>query len=277
MIETTRKNLDYKINFKVIIASVLFIFLILFSWKQSYPISCLAFMFPTIIFIIIASSYIEVKVKERECFKTCYFNDNSLIARFLSSRVMIILFYILSSIILSISLLYSIIDFTYIMWSYLIVHVFLVLTIYNFTRKTLQNTLNQKHLMVFSREITITISSIILFCFYAYYFINMDSPLYLEANLQNTIQKASNIINSNCEIISYFLKLKIELDAFLWWTMEYSTGNADNILMKNTILILFIFVNALAVIAINRFIVQVVYLTEKILKIKNEENINENR
>lgn len=259
---------EKKTRFKVFISSSLFIFLVLLIWKESYSLSCFSIIFPIIIFIIIASSFIELEIKKRECFKNCYFKDNSFISKLLSSRIMIIIFYILSSIILSLYLSYSILEFSFIIWIYLIFHIFFVWLMYNFIRERLLYTIKDNHLMIFSRELTINISSIILFLAYAYFFITGPEPTYLQPTFDATLQEASKLYNSNCEMIAYFLKLKIEIDASFWWIINFATENINNKLISNTILILFIIINSLAIIGFNRFLIQVVYLVDKIQKVK---------
>jgi len=62
-------------------------------------------------------------MQERNCFKECYFVSNSFFAKMLSSKFLVIVFYIFTSIIMTISSLYGTIEYSKKIWIYLVLHI----------------------------------------------------------------------------------------------------------------------------------------------------------
>ena len=83
---------------KVIFASIGIVFLILNAWYFTYHIGCFSLFIPILIMLILASSYIEIKLKQKECFRNCYFKENTLISKLIMSPYLTSVFYILLSI-----------------------------------------------------------------------------------------------------------------------------------------------------------------------------------
>jgi hypothetical protein len=166
--------------------------------------------------------------------------------------------------------MYSVISFPYQIWLYLLVHIVLVIFIYKRIIKSLKHTIQDEFINIFSREWTIDISSIILFFMYGYIFYNGYEPDYLVKDWIKTVENASNSISSSCIYIDYLLRLNTELDGTLWWIISNSSETFNNKNLKTVIWVSFIFINSLAILGINRVIVQVVYLLDKIFSRKKD-------
>ena len=80
--------------FKQIIASILIIFFLLLAWTYTYNF-CFSLILAVLITLIIASSYIEMKIKQKECFRNCYFKDKTLISKIITSPIFTSIFFIL--------------------------------------------------------------------------------------------------------------------------------------------------------------------------------------
>ncbi len=251
-------------NIKLFIGSIVTVFLVFFSWKITYSYSCWSLFFPIVLLATIAYGLIEIKSHQRNCFKNCYFKEDSFFAKLLSSKIMMIIFYLLASIVLTISTMHSIIDYPIELWLYIIFHTIIVIAIFKLFNRLLANTVRSKYLYLFSREATINIAILLLITIYLYTILNGYAPAYLRDNLESTIETATKSINSQCYIIDYVLRLKTELDAFLWWSVIKSS----NIFVW----VGFIIINGLTVIGINRFIVQIVYILDKIFSPKQEND-----
>ncbi len=198
--------------FKLYIASILAIFLVLFSWRIGYSNGCYMLFFPILILLVISYSFIELKMQERICFKRCYFSDGSFIAKILSSRVMVTTFYIFISIVMSISVMYGVIDYTTEFWLYLVGHILLVIFIYRYITHLLRNTIKDQYLTIFSREWTINITTFLLIVVFILLTVYEGyMPDYLSDNLKETISNASNTLNSHCQLTTYikFIEAKI--------------------------------------------------------------------
>jgi hypothetical protein len=256
---------------KLALATTIVMFLILFSWKFFYSLGCFSLLFPILVLAIVSSSFIDIKMNERICFKNCYFQDKSIFSKILTSSIGVVVFYFILSIAFTFSIMYGAINFPYQIWLYLFLHVVLVIFIYKRIIKSLKDTIQDKYINIFSREWTIKISSIFLFFIYGYIFYNGYQPDYLVTGLAQTVQNASNSISSNCLFIDYLFRLNTELDGTFWWVVSNSAETFDNETLKTTIWASFIFINSLAVLGINRLIVQIVYLVDKIFSRKEIE------
>ena len=255
---------------KLLSGSILMIFLVICNWKITYTIGCFALLFPLIVLVLISSSFIELRMHERKCFRNCYFNEVSGIYRLLSSKLFITVLYLIISIMMTISIMYGVIDYVNEIWIYLPIHAVLVVLLYIGIGKVLRNTVKENYLSIFSRESTINISSLILLIVYIYLFVNGYEPLYLSDNLRETMENASSSISSSCSTIDVVLRVKVELDSLFWWLTSQSAEKASNELTSLLIWLIFIFINSLAILGLNRYMAQIVYLLDKMLNKGND-------
>jgi len=242
------------------------VFLILNIWTKSYTYNCLALFFPLILLLLISYSFVELKVHERLCFKNCYFASNSLFAKMLSSRFFVILFYLFASVLMTLSALFVLIDFKTALWTYLFFHILVATLLYRYLTKEFQHTVKPSYRALFAREWTINITAIIFVLVYIYFLINDYEPTYIHHTLEETWRDASNSISSDCLIVNYFLKLQKELDGIFWWLIDKGTETIQNKTLNLFIWIGFLFMNSFALLGINRFIAQIIYLLDKIFQ-----------
>lgn len=221
--------------------------------------------FPILILLVISYSFIQLKIQERICFKRCYFNDKSFIAKILSSRLMVTIFYIFISIVMSVSVMYGVIDYTTELWLYLAGHILFVIFIYRYIAYLLRNIIKDQYLMIFAREWTINLTTLLLIVVFILLTVYEGyMPDYLSDNLKETISNASNTLNSHCQLTTYILKVKIEIDSLFWWVVSQNAEQFNNQAIKVSIWLGFIFINSLALLGLNRFIVQTVCFIDKI-------------
>ena len=171
---------------------------------------------------------------------------------------------------MTISIMYGVIDYVNEIWIYLPIHAVLVVLLYIGIGKVLRNTVKENYLSIFSRESTINISSLILLIVYIYLFVNGYEPLYLSDNLRETMENASSSISSSCSTIDVVLRVKVELDSLFWWLTSQSAEKASNELTSLLIWLIFIFINSLAILGLNRYMAQIVYLLDKMLNKGND-------
>jgi hypothetical protein len=264
-----QENPNYYV--KLFIASVLSIFIILFSWSSFYKTGCYSLLFPLLVLVVVSLSYIDKKMNERRCFKDCYFKESSKFSKILLSRIVVSFVYFILSIVLTLSIMYGIITYPTLLWWYLVVHVVIVIFIYKSIIKLLQNTIQARYLDIFAREWTIALSSLLLFLVYIYIFTSGYEPEYLGETLAVTMQNASNSVSSRCFYIDYILRIKMEIDGTFWWIATKSSESLANSGAKSVIWVTFITINSLAILGLNRFIVQSVYLINKFFRRENEK------
>lgn len=254
------------INFKQMIGAIIIIYFILIAWSNTYQIGCFSLIIPIFITLILASSYIEIKLKQKECFRNCYFKENTIISKILMSPYFTSIFFVLLSISYAVTLMYDILSFK--MEFYFIIGIFtiLIFKLYKYLLSFFSGIVNDKHLQIFAREITTNISAFILLCIYIVIYINDYEPEYLKSTLGETLNFASNSVSSKCSYIDFILKLKIEIEAYIWFYMKEFNVLDTNKNLKELAWIGFIVFNVLSILGLNRLIVQVVYLVNKIIK-----------
>lgn len=253
-----------KYNLKLSLATLLTLFLIFFIWRTSYHLGCYALLLPVVVLFAISHSFVELKMQERFCFRDCYFIEKSFLANLLSSRSFVVLFYLILSILMTISVMYAVLDFRMFFWIYLVFQVLFATFIFRWFKKILSKTVKESFLRLFSREWAINISSALLLLVYIYISLQGYAPEYLRETLAETQLVASNTISSNCNIINYTLKIKMEIDSLFWWSFSSFAEHIDNTFFKSIAWLGFIFINALAILGVNRFILQIVYYLDKI-------------
>jgi hypothetical protein len=230
--------------------------------------------FPILILLVISYSFIELKMQERICYKQCYFSDESFIAQILSSRLMVSIFYLFISMAMSISVSYGVIDYAPELWFYLAGHILCVIFIYRYLLFLFKNIIKDKYLTIFAREWTVNITTFLLIVSFIYLTVYEGYiPDYLHENLQETLSNASSTLSSHCQLSAYILKVKIEIDSLFWWGVSQNAEQFNSQSIKVGIWLGFIFINSLALLGLNRFIVQVVCFIDKIFM--NVENEND--
>jgi len=188
----------------------------------------------------------------------------------LTSRILVTIIYIILSVMMSISVVYGVIEYSITVWLYIIFHIVISILIFAMLNKILKNTINEKFLFIFNRELTINISAFIFFIAYFYITINEPEPEYLieGKSLKETITIASNSISSECYYIEVVLRFKREVDSSFWWFVKNGTMNEKNDQLRALIWMAFMIINAFAIVGINRFIVQIIYLLNLLFKEK---------
>ncbi len=260
------QNLLESLNIKLVVGSILSIFLIFLLWESTYKYSCLSLIFPIIILFVISTSFISKKMQERICHKNCYINNSSILAKFLTSRIMVTIFYIIVSIFMAITIMQNILEFTSQLWTYFLIHILLVIYLYKIFLRMLKNTINESFLKIYVREITINISSLILFLVYVFIIIKFGYlPEYMDDTLELTLQNATNSVKSDCIYIDYILRIKTEIDASFWFMLNQGTEILKEKYFVAMVWLTFIFINGFALLGINRFIVQTVYFLDDFL------------
>ncbi len=266
MIQYKQKSQKMITYLKLIFASILTIFLVLLSWRNTYDYNCYMLIFPIMLLLIISHSFIELKMKERLCFKSCYFKANSFFAKLLSSKVAVTIFYILVSIMMSISALSGVIEYPKELWIYLLIHTLLMIFLYKYFYYIFKSTIRDSYRSILAREWAINIGAIFLIGVFIYISLNGYEPKYMQSTLHETIIVASNSIVSSCSIVNYILKFKIEVDSLFWWIITQSSDGIHNQLAQLGIWLGFLFMNSLALLGVNRFMAQIIYLLDKLFK-----------
>ena len=252
-------------------ATIMFMVLLLF-WKTTYAYSCIALFVPFVILCLISWSYIDVRMNQKYCFRNCYVENNSKISKFLISPIFVIVFYVLLSMGMTLSLVYAILSYPFFLWIYFLVHFFIVVSFYEKIVRWLSGSIKKEFTYIFARGITTFLGSLLFFIIYIYIFINSYEPSYLRETLDETLLLATKSIESSCSWIDLVLRLYREIDGMHWWLTSSSSETIENDSMRSILWISFVIINGLAVIGINRLLVQIVHVINHF--IKKEENVS---
>jgi hypothetical protein len=184
----------------------------------------------------------------------------------LSSKFFVIIFYVIMSVLMTISALYGAIDYEKEFWAYLVLHVAIVTALYTYILAKFSDTIKPSYQALFAREWAINISTPMIIGAFVYFSLNGFEPTYLQSTLQETWHVASASVSSDCSVINYFLKLQKGVDAVFWWIIDRGTSNIGDQTLKIGIWLVFLLINSFAILGVNRFIAQLVYMIDKIFK-----------
>jgi hypothetical protein len=173
---------------------------------------------------------------------------------------------------MTISALYGVIDYSRTFWMYLVAHIAVMTVLYKYLDAKFYTMIKPNYRALFAREWTINIATPMIIGTFVTLAINGYEPTYLQTSLEETWRTASSTVSSDCDVINYFLKLQKEIDSIFWWIMDSGTKNMEDNTLKIGIWISFLLINSFAILGINRFIAQVIYLLDKIF---NKRKINE--
>jgi len=119
---------------------------------------------------------------------------------------------------------------------------------------------------ILAREWSINIGILILMIAFITITFNSYIPSFVVPSLETSIINASNEVGSQCKIIDHIVRLKAEFNAGFWWIIENTAGHIEHKMTKLGIWLSFILMNALALMGINRLIMTVIDLVDRVLK-----------
>ncbi|CAJ99749.1 Uncharacterised protein [Helicobacter acinonychis] len=252
--------------FKIIIETSVIVGVLLGLWCLTYDKFCFSLLFVLLILGIVAYSYISLKMHQRKCFAKCFLNSQSWLAKLLHSPIMVTIFYFVYSILISISIAYSVLDYNLMMWGVVFINIVFCTVVFSMFEKIFKNIVNEEYLMLMSREMSAMVGTFFFVSISCYVIYHNNMPNYLQPNLWDTIKAASNSLYSSCDDIDYFLKSKKMLEGFAWWGMLKAETFGINGRLEVMGWAAFIFYNALSGIAIVRLSVQIIYVLSKYFK-----------
>lgn len=249
-------------KYKILIISFL-IFFILFAWKMTYSLGCFSLLLPLIYVLVIAYSFVEIRMREKECFKNCFIRNDTFWASIIVSPYFTSLVYVILSLFYTFSFMYNTLNYG--IFFYVIIFVYIIISsyIYKYIINISTNIINEKHKRIFSREVTIKISAIILFIVYILYFMYEYEPSYLRETIESTLLVATKSVGSNCIFIDYVVRFQVEIDATILYITKIASINVTSSDINNLIWVVFIIMNTLSILGLNRFIIQIIYMIDK--------------
>jgi hypothetical protein len=167
---------------------------------------------------------------------------------------------------MSVTILSTIIDYSFIWWSYLLFHTILSTLLYRLLLSASASMLQPSYHALFAREWSINLMALVILPIFVYFTLNGYTPLYLDESLEQTIQNASASVSSSCTITQSLLAWMKEIDAALWWLVKSSASSVEPLWLKAGIWLSFIIYNSLALLGINRLILHVIYFIDKLFK-----------
>ena len=245
---------------------VITIIIVLFFevWNVTYGLICpISLIIPLLVLMILGISFYGIKIQQRECFRECFFESKSFISKVLSNKFSIIVLYTLFAIIMSLSTIYLMLQYTHEVTKYLIVYIIFLYSFYRIIIGLLRGTARDKFLLLFAKEITMKITSFLAIVGYAYILLKQTLPQYLSTDFLETVRNASNTVESKCVVTDFILRSQIEIDSSVFWLVNNVTNQTDNHLIIASIWFTLVVINSLAIISINRLMLEIMYLKLK--------------
>ncbi|WRC43452.1 hypothetical protein E5L25_01840 [Helicobacter pylori] len=249
--------------FKTILGTSVIVGVLLGLWRWTYNKSCFSLVFVLLILGIVAYSYISLKIHQKRCFANCYVNKKSCWFPILRSPIIVSFFYFFYSILTSVSIAYSVLDYNWMMWGLVFLTIVVCTAVFGVFEEMLKGIIKEDYLMLMSREMSSFIGALFFVVLSCYVIYTNNIPGYLKPALIDTIKAASDSIYSSCDYTDYFLKAKKMLEGFAWWGMFKAESMGMNKEYKYAGWVVFIIYNALSGIAISRLSAQIIYCLSK--------------
>ncbi len=251
---------------KLAISSIALLLLLLGIWVRSYSTSYWLLLPATVVLLLISYSFIELRMHEKRCFTSCYIESDTLLSRFMLSRVSTTIFYITLSLLMTLSTLYMTTDFTLYMWLYLPIHIIIATILYGYIKSKFISILNSSYINLFAREWTMHIMTIPLIAVYLYITMSGYEPSYLSPDFTQTLERASSSIYSISPTVDTILKTQREIDGAFWWLIDRGSSYSSDSDIKLMIWFSFLLLNSFAILGINRLAIMIIYLLERLFK-----------
>lgn len=235
--------------------------LIMVAWSAIYPISCVSMILPVAVIAILTLRIREKAVKRRACLAHCYFREGSFIYRMIRSGILITLYAIVVSTVLTTALMVSLIAWTDAMIALMVadalVIAFLYLAFTRLSEKTFR--VREAFASVFAKDWTVGIGAPLLLGGLVIIQYHSPIPAYIQPDdLRTTVQAASSSVQSQCPIVNTLAKLNLEKEGFSWWLMIKGARSIEDVSLEWTAWFLFLISGGLSVWAYSYFCVQVI-------------------
>jgi len=248
------------------VVGCLIVLILLFLWKITYPFTCFAWLFPTLIFIAIVYGQFEYFMKYRKCRADCLFQKSSWIYFWMTKKPLVMLYSILIATPLTLSLasftaLASVADAGFVVFATLV-----TLLSFPMVFKAFQNHASQDMLIIVTKRTVVTLNMLIMLIIYSLIsYFDISVPAYLDpSSLENTVDAASQAVGSVCFTSNYFLKFMQEVDAIGWYGMLTANQSVKSEQIIQLLWALFFINHALVFAALARSQVEIMIATEKL-------------
>ncbi len=218
-----------------------------------------------LIYGVIVYGFVELSRRRRLCIRDCFFDRDSFVGHLLSGWGLIAIFYLIVAIPMWLSLLYFLVNLNQSFWIFLGVYIPFAMAIYGWLKSILKGTIKVDFVSILAREWSFRIGSVVMVAVIFYVLLYAYEPDFLVATLEQSIQKATTSIGSDCVVIDRFLRLEREWEAIFWWIAERGSDLAGQGWISTLIWIGFLLMNALGAIGLARYISQIVYLVDRYL------------
>jgi len=252
---------------KKFIYATLLLSLLLASWEVSYRFTCFGLVFGVMILGLVAWSMIDIAVVRKRCLVDCTFQKSSLLSKILSSHLWILLYGVMAGAILTATILSHVSRGSY-HWGFLFPYILLCFVTYHLVGWLLRGTLTPVFSPLLQREWSIAILTVISLPLFVYLALEGSLPVFLVDSLEGSIQNATALTTTPCTAIAIPLQIVSQIDATLWWLVYNTTEATTSWWVKGMVWIGFILYNTIALLAINRLILQTISLVEHLSKHK---------
>jgi hypothetical protein len=164
---------------------------------------------------------------------------------------------------MGISAMSTVLNYASVIWIYLLTHILFTIILFKFFSDKFHNIIQPKFRLLLAREWTINVTAVIFIMVFIYFKIQGYTPDYLTDDWGITLQNATNSISSKCHYLNIILKVQIEIESMTWLFIEQTTTQLNSQTIKYTIWISFLLWNSLAILGVNRYIAQIIYLLDK--------------
>ncbi len=230
-------------------------------WKVTYKLVCpISLIIPLLVLMVLGISFYGIKIQQRECFRECFFEKKSLISRIMANKLFIIILYTFFAIVMSLSTIYLMLQYTHEITKYLIVYIIFLYSFYRIIIRILHGTARDKFLLLFAKEITMKITSFFAIVGYAYILLKQTLPQYLSTDYLETVRNASSTVESKCLVIDFILRAQIEIDSSMFWIVNNVSSQIHNHILVASLWFMLVIINSIGIISINKIILEIMYL-----------------
>jgi hypothetical protein len=266
------KMLGFKIRTIRTIGILLLGFTLLLIWKLVYHIGCYTMVLPIVIGIIIMLSVRESFIKSKACVADCYFKDKSFFDTLMRGRIFVNILSLIVSLVLSLTLMLYLTISSLNELVFLFFDIFIIYILYIWLINSTKNSLNDKIRYSIIKDWVVSINSFLFLLVLIYIKLNSYVPSYIENSLTQSIENASILMHSSCNVVDYLVKVNIEKEAMSWWLMLNINHNIDNENYRLISWIIFLLNGGLSMFAYSRFMIQLLDFSYRMKKgDKNEK------
>lgn len=247
-----------KLNFSALLTSLV-VSNLLTAWVLLGYATCWLVLSWLVMWVLIAKGLYEKQLFKRACFARCYLQPKTWLTTWLQRRWWPLFISGVFAIIYSLASVFFIIELGAVAFIIFALNLLVLAGLFNFFTRLANQQVAPAAQAIFVKNASLLVASGLGVAALTGYLLISQPPSYLQPTFSATLAAANNSYVSNCVVVDALLSLKTSLNAATWFAMHQLSQLVSAKYLKLPLWLGFLLLNALALIGVNRLMLEVLH------------------